>query len=95
MTPPLLSKTVSRFQWLIDDNAYGDRDYDQVCIDRRTGQIVVRYDLGDPANYDPNYGGWSRSEYLERKGFDPTERMPESEVAPMPRLYRDDRGGRW
>lgn len=70
---------VSRFHWKIEEynTAYDDDigEADQVCIDRLTGLEVVRYDLGDPANYAPSHGGWSKREYLERKGFDPDEEI--------------------
>ena len=69
-------RKVPRFFWTTEPNGYTDGDgLDQICIDRLTGKVVVRYDLGDPANYNPDYGGLSRSEYLERKKFDPSERM--------------------
>lgn len=55
---------VARFVWDQDDE-------DEFCIDRATGKTVVRYDLGDPANYSPAYGGWSKDEWLEKKGLDP------------------------
>jgi hypothetical protein len=46
------------------------------CVDLLTGKEVCRYDLGDPADYDPNYGGHTEREMLEMKGFDPDERLP-------------------
>lgn len=55
---------VARFVWDQDDE-------DEFCIDRATGKTVIRYDLGDPANYSPTYGGWSKDEWLENKGLDP------------------------
>lgn len=57
-------RVVARYTWDVDHE-------DQICIDRATGKEVVRYDLGDPANYAPSYGGWSKREWLERKGLDP------------------------
>lgn len=69
-------RMVARFFWTTEPNGYTDGEgLDQICIDRLTGDVVVRYDLGDPANYHPEYGGWSHSEYLERKKFDPRERV--------------------
>lgn len=69
-------RMVSRFFWTTEPNGYTDGEgLDQICIDRMSGHVVVRYDLGDPANYDPNYGGRSRAEYLERKKFEPQERV--------------------
>lgn len=58
---PLL---VRRYLWDEDDE-------DAICVDRADGRVVVRYDLGDPANYSPAYGGWSKSEWLQQKGLDP------------------------
>lgn len=71
-------RVVARYQWDADD-------YDQFCIDRATGKEVVRYDLGDPANYAPSYGGWSKREWLERKGLDPDATVEVAKsVIPIP-----------
>lgn len=60
---------IARFAWKID-TGWDDEICDEVCIDRLTGQEVVRYDAGDPANHHPAYGGWSKNEYLVRAGCD-------------------------
>ena len=71
-------RVVARYQWDQDDD-------DAFCIDRATGKVVVRYDLGDPANYAPSYGGWSKREWLERKGLDPDATVDvASAVTPIP-----------
>lgn len=80
---------IPRFVWSIHEYGCGrDGDYtdaDQICTDRLTGQVVVRYDLGDPANYAESHGGWSKDEYLSRKGFVPDEEIEISRSAvPVP-----------
>lgn len=67
---------VSRFVWSIDEyEGYYGEEADQICVDRLTGQEVVRYDLGDPANYAASHGGWSKDEYLLNKGLIPDEEI--------------------
>jgi hypothetical protein len=70
---------IHRFVWSIQECNFGDDDFggdaDQICTDRLTDQVVVRYDLGDPANYAASHGGWSKDEYLSRKGFVPDEEI--------------------
>ncbi|RVM91493.1 hypothetical protein [Sinorhizobium meliloti] len=61
---------IARFAWKLD-TGFDDEICDEVCVDRLTGQEVVRYDAGDPANHNPAYGGWSKREYLARAGCDP------------------------
>lgn len=81
------ARLVRRYDWDQEcvHRGYDYDDYDQICIDRLTGKVVVRYDLGDPANYSPAYGGWSKSEWLERKGLDPDEEIEiEKAVVPVP-----------
>lgn len=71
-----MSNTKPRFVWHTHNYYDGIERSDAVCVDQATGKEVVRYDLGDPANWHSEYGGWSHDEYLERKGFDPNERIP-------------------
>lgn len=72
---------IERYVWSIG----GYEDEDQICIDRLTGQVIVRYDLGDPANYNPAYGGWSKDEYLEHQNRDPRAEIGISESkVPVP-----------
>jgi len=73
-------RVVARYKWDIDDEAE-----EEFCIDRATGKEVVRYDLGDPANYAPSYGGWSKREWLERKGLAPDATVEVTRaVTPIP-----------
>lgn len=74
-------RTVPRYSWRVVGSLYGhEDDEDQICVDQLTGEVIVRYDLGDPANYHPEYGGLSKGEYLERQGRDPKERIDASLV---------------
>lgn len=74
-------RTIRRFQWQNNvENRWGNFD-DAICVDMKTGKIVCRYDLGDPADWNPDYGGQSRSEMLWSRGLDPNERIPESQRA--------------
>lgn len=68
-----INEPIPRFVW----SQEGDGEYvcDAICTDRLTGKVVVRYDMGDPANHDPAYGGWSKREYLEHKKLDPDEEI--------------------
>jgi hypothetical protein len=62
--------------WVDEDPRDWDSTFcDQVCTDRVTGQEVFRYDLGDPANYNPEYGGYSDTERFERRGLKRSERV--------------------
>ena len=73
--------TVRRFHWTTEPNGYTDGEgLDEICIDRMTGKVIIRYDLGDPANYAHSHGGTSRSEKLERMKLDPRERIPVESV---------------
>lgn len=46
-----------------------DYTYDIAWVDRLTGETVLSYDGGDPANYDPAYGGESDEDSFTRKGL--------------------------
>lgn len=82
--------TIARFAWKLD-TGWDDEICDEGCIDRLTGQEVVRYDAGDPANHNPAYGGWSKNEYLIRKGCDPEAAIDisQSKVPVSPREPED------
>lgn len=72
--------TIPRYIWRsVPEPGTNDPDYGpnylMQCWDYLTGKCVVSYDLGDPANYDPNYGGWSCEQWLEARGLDPRERI--------------------
>lgn len=72
---------IERYVWSIS----GYDDEDQICTDRLTREVIVRYDLGDPANYNPAYGGWSKDEYLEHQNRDPRAEIDISESkVPVP-----------
>lgn len=63
-----------RYQWKYAvENRWGD-NYDAVCIDTLTGKEVYRYDMGDPANTNPECGGMSQNDMLLEKGLDPHEK---------------------
>jgi hypothetical protein len=62
---------IPRFVWSIDE-----ANEEEVCTDRLRGSEVVRYDMGDPANYAKSHGGWSKREWLEHKGLDPDAEIP-------------------
>lgn len=47
-----------------------DNDCDQVYCDRVTGEQVMSYDLGDPANTNPYYGAETDGECFAKKGLD-------------------------
>lgn len=47
-----------------------DYTYDIIWKDRLTGETVFSYDGGDPANYNPAYGGVSDAEAFSRRGLD-------------------------
>lgn len=69
---------IARYAWSRDvDDRFDDGPewHDEICVDRLTGEVIVRYDMGDPANYNPAYGGWSKDEYLENQGRDPREEI--------------------
>jgi len=77
---------IARYAWSQDvDDRFDDGPEwaDEICVDRLTGEVIVRYDLGDPANYNPAYGGWSKDEYLENQKRDPRAEIDiaESKVA--------------
>lgn len=57
---------IARFLKFVD---YG-YDCDQIYVDRKTGEQVLRYDLGDPANTNPYYGAEPDGDILARTGFD-------------------------
>ena len=61
-----------RYQWIEPDPDMGE--YLARCIDNKTGKVVVQYDCGDPADWNPEYGGETRAEMLEGRGFDPLEK---------------------
>ena len=66
------------FTYYHDEDVDGDDeyyDYDKICTDRKTGNIVVRYDMGDPANYAKSHGGWTYDEWLTNKGLNPDEEI--------------------
>lgn len=47
-----------------------DYTYDIMWIDRTTGRSVYSYDGGDPANYNPAYGGVSDADAFAEMGLD-------------------------
>lgn len=67
---------VARYDWQQDEDME-----DEYCVDRLTGREVVRYDLGDPANYAVSHGGWSKREWLEREGLDPDAEIDIAQAA--------------
>lgn len=84
MTNEIAPTKVLRYVWSEQGSGPMDEDgfcdMDAICTDRKTGKVIVRYDLGDPANYAPSHGGWSKNEYLERKKLDPNEEIDIDEV---------------
>lgn len=87
---------IARFVWSVheyggDDEFGFSADCDQICTDRLTGQVVVRYDLGDPANYAASHGGWSHEEWLRQKGFDPDAEIPLGDSAVPVRMEEAER----
>lgn len=61
--------------WEDEDRQYGPTFCDRVCTDRLTGMEVFRYDLGDPANWNAEYGGISDDERFQRRKLDRRERI--------------------
>ena len=58
-------------RWVDEDqHDYNSTFCDQVFTDRLTGRIVIRYDLGDPANR-----GFPEEEKFRRLGLDMRERV--------------------
>ena len=53
---------------------------DHVWFDRKTGEVVIRYDAADPANTNPSYGAMTDAERFERKGLDRREMIDLSEA---------------
>lgn len=71
-------QTIPRYVWRNKPEPGYDWDSSRInaeCWDRLTGKCLLRYDLGDPANWDSNYGGWSNSEWIESRKADPKERI--------------------
>lgn len=68
----LLPQRVKRYRWY-------QTEEDECCLDRKTNTTIISYDLGDPANYNPSYGGWSKAEYLKNVSRDPDEEIDVSE----------------
>jgi hypothetical protein len=59
-----------RYQW-IDPESW---EHLVKCRDNVTGKIVAQYDAGDPADWNPQYGGKTQNEMLENRGLDPLEK---------------------
>lgn len=57
---------------------------DRVIFDLTTGMQIIRYDLGDPANRDPDYGAITDDERLRRRGYDPMQRVALTECVVTP-----------
>ncbi|MHB1086752.1 MAG: hypothetical protein ACYCZ0_03325 [Minisyncoccota bacterium] len=77
----MMSK-IARYAWSEDvDDRFDEAPQwaDTICTDRLTGEVIVRYDMGDPANYNPAYGGWSKDQYLEEQNRDPRAEIDPAE----------------
>jgi hypothetical protein len=71
------SRCPLRYKMWIDEDPRDESSTfcDQVCTDRLTGKEVFRYDLGDPANNNSEYGGISDWERFERRKLNRPERV--------------------
>lgn len=57
---------------------------DVVWTDRKTGETVLSYDAGDPANTNPAYGGMSDADWFKEQGLDIYAEVPvEESVVPV------------
>ena len=71
-------RLIYRYRWRYPEPEFGG--YLARCIDLKTGGCVCQYDLGDPADWNPEYGGESQSDMLRNQGLDPSETIPLSEA---------------
>lgn len=68
---------IRRYDVRSDPIGYED-GCDRVIVDRLTGEEILRYDLGDPANYSPSHGGLSDKDCLETMNRDIHEEIEAS-----------------
>lgn len=61
------------------DYGYDSTRADRYYVDRKTGRYCCRYDLGDPADWHPEYGGASDFDRFADAGRDLYEMMSETD----------------
>lgn len=72
----LTEAVVGRYARRICDN---EDDCDVIWRDRKTGAVVIHYDGGDPAEWDPKRGGMSDTDRMKSLGLDPNAEIRVSE----------------